>query len=212
MDEYTMRQVINNAGDILDDDYLKAKKAAVSNNSFISKFKIDPADTTLIRGFAPSEVRKPTPYEFVRTYLDMEDTHRYYMLEIKDYMDSIFYIVSREIAATMPKVIKEYALQIAITDKGITFVWPLKTYGVEKGKNRWNCSAWNAAKLARSNWTKVTSNKAAKQWDFFKADDNKYPEPHWPLESYEEMLEKAFADKMINRIDDQVLKDFRGEI
>lgn len=211
MDEYKLKQAVSNAGEILEDEYLKAQKLVVRENSIISEFKVDPKDTTFIRGLAPTTIRTPAPYEFIRTLLNMDDIFRCNLFEDQEGMGSTFYITSPLIASLMPRVIKLYALQIAITNHGDTFIWPLKTHGVEKGNNSWNCSAWNAATIANYKWVKVMSSTLHKQWEILKADDDIYPDPLWPTESYEEILEGAFADKIIKSIDDPVIRKFRGK-
>ncbi len=217
MNNDDINQAVNNAAETLDDSYLKAKRDQISDNSFINKFKVDDSKTKLIRGLCPTEIRRPSSFEYFRTLVDMKSLFNCYMIEYQANDSKFFYMVTQDIAEKIKdelgNVVKKYYLQIAISNFGNTFVWPLKTHGLTGDKdkrNGWNCSALEASKAARKEWVKMLSNNKAQQYYIRKAPTG-YPNPDWPDESYGEILDKVFRDQMINSLDHPILLECIGE-
>jgi hypothetical protein len=74
--------------------------------------------------------------------------------------------------------------------------------------NTWNASALAAAEQAKTKWTQVTSRKEegveAYKVDFAR-DQDAFPQPNWPQQSLDELIEKTFAGRMIDREDHPAL-------
>ena len=66
-----------------------------------------------------------------------------------------------------------------------------------------------AAQNAELEWTRIQSNMNIKAYDIFTAEGN-LKEPEWPELSLDELLNIAFKNKIINRLDHQVLLQLRG--
>ncbi len=120
-------------------------------------------------------------------YLVMPGAVRDWMLEhgIKSYFDGI--------------------LCLAVTRHGEPRVWPLK-----QTDNLWHVTAREIAEMAKKDWVKLISDQTAGYYVAGKASDQS-KQPAWPEESFEEILEKAFAGRIIDTLDHEVIKELRGD-
>lgn len=96
-------------------------------------------------------------------------------------------------------------LCLVVTRHGEPRVWPLK-----QTTNPWHESAWAIAEMAKTGWTKLISDQAAGYYVAGTA-SNQVKSPAWPAESFEEILEKAFAGRIIDSLDHEVIKELRGD-
>ena len=97
-------------------------------------------------------------------------------------------------------------LVLAVTRDNTPFIWPLKM----NCNNPWNASAMRASEQAKSRWIRIFSDPKAGRYTVLEARDRS-PKPVWPKETFQEILEIAFKDKMITEWDHPVLKELRGE-
>ena len=97
---------------------------------------------------------------------------------------------------------------LAIDRQGDPFLWPI-VLPDENRRLNWHLSALEAAQNAELEWTRIQSNMNIKAYDIFTAEGN-LKEPEWPELSLDELLKIAFKNKIINRLDHQVLLQLRG--
>jgi hypothetical protein len=64
--------------------------------------------------------------------------------------------------------------------------------------------------MAKSSWVRIIPNHEAGQYDTAVAVEQQR-EPVWPEESFETILEKAFAGRIIDSLDHEVIKELRGD-
>ena len=67
-----------------------------------------------------------------------------------------------------------------------------------------------AVRLAKDKWVRISWNELTKQHDV--ATCESAAEPEWPDMPFKSLLELAFKDYVIGRLDHPVLKRLRGEI
>src|SRR5690606_29127784 len=96
-------------------------------------------------------------------------------------------------------------LCLAVTRHGGPFVWPLK-----QTSNTWHETARSAAEIAKTDWIKLISDQEAGYYLVGKA-ASQDKEPPWPAESFEDILEKAFAGRIVDSLDHEVIKELRGD-
>lgn len=153
--------------------------------------------------------RKPPPKTFVRVRSGAE-----WRLQTCIYEDG----ESREIYLVAPQLLPELGNDVsmvwlfyAITRQGDPFLWFVKLPGLDGRSNPWNESALEAARLAESNWVRVTSNMSAGMYDTHMA-TGAIPEPVWPDLNLQKVLELAFKGRFVTTLDHPVLKTLRGEV
>lgn len=209
--EMDAREIIERAGEILHGDSLKVRNETIQVNDCISDLMVEDDFELQTKVNVPTQILKPKKYEFFRAYIEMEKASKCYGLEIIDGMSKTYHMVTPNIAQEIQNQVQLFALQVIVTATGKTFLWPLKTYGVEDDKNSWNASAWEGATLAYDDWVKVEANMPQEQYDITIATAD-FPEPLWPKMSYKEMIRKVLDKKMIKSMNHRVLKKLRGEI
>ena len=74
----------------------------------------------------------------------------------------------------------------------------------------WHLSALAAASHAEVQWTRIQANMGLGAYEF-RAAEGITDEPKWPKMLMNEILEIAFKNKIIDRLDHFVLKQLRGE-
>jgi predicted DNA-binding transcriptional regulator AlpA len=102
-------------------------------------------------------------------------------------------------------------LQLAITRKGVLFIWPLTLPSDENPLGRsWHESALKAAEIAKTHWVRITSDRGLNGYRVRKAEGN-LSEPEWPTDkSFSYLLMIAFSDRIIMTEDHPVVRKLRG--
>ena len=91
----------------------------------------------------------------------------------------------------------------------MVFVWPLRLPDAERAL-AWHLSALEAASHAEVQWTRIQANMSLGAYEIRTA-EGITDEPKWPEMSRDEILDIAFKNKIIDRLDHLVLKQLRGE-
>lgn len=154
-------------------------------------------------------VRKPDKQEFVRVRPEIEFKFQTFLLELKD--DRITYLVDRNIWDQLGDLVTPKVLMTAMSRQGVLFLWPIKLPGVDGRSDKWSESALVAAKHAETEWVRVSSNMGLGAYEVFKA-TAELPEPKWPEETLDQIINVAFRDRYISSFDHDVIKKLRGEI
>jgi len=123
---------------------------------------------------------------------------------------STYYLVAPGEARTwmLEEGIKSFfdcILCLAVTRHGEPRVWPLK-----QTDNPWHATAREIAELAKKEWVKLISDQTAGYY-LAGTPSNQLKEPTWPEESFGEILEKAFAGRIIDSLNHEVIKELRGD-
>lgn len=124
------------------------------------------------------------------------------------------YLVYTSIAVELSKYSKVHTkrLFLTITQDGKVSIWPIKIQDDLNPKewvDPWNKSGKTAAETAMKSWVRINANQAKKEYELFKATWDL--EPNWPEDSFEDILEIAFKDRVISSSDHPVVKYFKSE-
>jgi hypothetical protein len=153
-------------------------------------------------------VGKPGPQDFIRVHPSPAYRALVAILELKD--DREVYIVAGSIAEE-PQVKAEcYAATLftCITRTGTLFLWPVRVPASSGKANDWHVSAAMAADHGTRGWIRVKANMSSRSYDIFAA-ETKIPDPEWPAFTFQELINAAFRDRLINHLDHPVLKQLR---
>jgi hypothetical protein len=188
-------------------------QAAAAPNPF------DPARLRLSQDFASHVAvkkvltvvpcRKPSRHEWVRVYPSAE-----WRLETGLFEDKVnreTYLVEPALWGELIGEIHPACLFYAITRQNDVMLWPVKLPGADGKSNTWNDSALAAARLAEKQWTRMSANMAAGQYDTFAA-ASELAEPEWPTLSFQEVLQLAFKSRFIQTLEHPAIKALRGEV
>ena len=151
-------------------------------------------------------IRKPNKTEFIQVHPERELSVA--TLKLKDEFEE--WVIDADIAKHVPEHIVVKTVVHAVNTKGISFLWPLKV-STKDGKtlDHWSETALIASKEARGKWIKVMSDPALGGYRCSMALGD-LPEPKWPAESWEEVMNIAFRERFIDSPDHQVIRRLRG--
>ena len=154
-------------------------------------------------------VRRPAKDEFVRCHPDAAMS-----LAATIYTDrgerDVVYIVAPAMRDALAEDLKPALLQLAISRKGIVFIWPLIIASDENPLGRsWHESQRTAAELAKKDWVRIIADKSLGGYRVRVAEGN-LPEPEWPPETFSELLAIGFKDRIILDEDHPVVRRLRG--
>jgi hypothetical protein len=153
-------------------------------------------------------VRKPNRQDFVRVHRD--PNYRLTpaaIIELKE--DRETYLVTPEIALELPGEFGVATLYTTTNRQGVLHLWPVKLPGPDGKHNEWHRSAAEAAERAMDHWVRTTANMSLGAYEIFEA-IGELPEPEWPEISFQEILQVAFRDRIVDRLDHPLIHRLRG--
>jgi hypothetical protein len=177
----------------------------------LSALKVSPAEVIAAEEVMTTiSVRKPRPNEFVRAQ-DQDLTTLLY--QDKEEGDEYFFIVPH----MRPHFINGIVVKMlvpAVNQLGLPFIWPVPVDDGQSGSRngKWNESHRGAYKQAKVEWTKVVSDRAAKQYRTYRA-SGKLPPPRFCPRPFNEQIALAFSNgRIIDDPEHPVLRAMRGDI
>ena len=98
----------------------------------------------------------------------------------------------------------------AVTKQGTMTLWPIRIPGSDGRIDDWNASALEAAEIAKTRWIRLVSDRELGAYIPREAlvQDG---EPRWPEETFEQIIQIAFRNRVINSVDHPILRRLRGE-
>jgi hypothetical protein len=99
----------------------------------------------------------------------------------------------------------------AINRQGVVFLYPIRLPGPDGKIDDWNRGALEAAQRAMTKYVRVSANMALGAYDLFEA-TAALPERQWPEQSFQELLQVGFKDRLIENLDHPVIRKLRGEV
>jgi hypothetical protein len=121
----------------------------------------------------------------------------------------------REMYLVTPEMLTELAgecvgvtMYTAISSQGVPRLWPVRLPGPDGKDLAWWSTEREAAELAKKQWVRIKANMAlgANEIDV----SAMTAEPRWPAATFQEMIEIAFAGRLIDSVDHVVVKRLRG--
>jgi len=181
----------------------------------LEAIRLSPEDTAEI---ATREIltrvplRRPGRTEFVRCHPDPAMSLAVTIYVDRNEQDDV-YFVAPAMRGVLAEDLRPVLLQLAITRKGVLFIWPLTIPSDTNPLGRsWHESAHKAAQIAKTHWVRISADKGLQGYRVRQA-EGKLSEPEWPTDkSFNELLTIAFADRIIMSEDHPVVRALRGLI
>jgi hypothetical protein len=164
-------------------------------------------------------VIKPHPQHFIRVHPDPAYQHVAAIIELDEERGANYLI-----HPTCLLAVKEYGIPFRfqqlffyVNTQETYFFWPIKMPNSDRD-NRWLDTARETVEKARRKWVWVRSNMKLGGYESQPAIDNdKMPEPEWPQKNgtpltKNELLKKAFRERLIMDIEHPVIRKLRGAI
>lgn len=151
-------------------------------------------------------VRKPLKHDFSRVHPEWHLETA--VLELKEERET--YVVDRSLWGAIPGELVPKVLIPYVNRQKVLALWPIRLPGPDGRLDSWNLSAMEAATIAKSTWVRVVANQSLGAYEVLEA-RGEMPEPEWPEESFEAILNLAFKGRYIQSLDHPVLRNLRGE-
>jgi hypothetical protein len=151
-------------------------------------------------------VRRPHKQWWVRVHPDTGYHFNAGLLEIEG---EETYFVDPSLHSELSDDLVFRTLFLTTNRQHVSFLWPVKLPGPDGRIDDWNKTARTGAELATKKWVKVASNRDAGAYDVYEA-EAELPEPQWPGESFEQLLEVAFRNRIIAGLDHPVVREIQG--
>jgi hypothetical protein len=164
--------------------------------------EVDTLATTKISTEVP--VGKPGPFQFFRTdprpgYADL-----YWTLEFEG---DQYLVINPEARARVQRLLRLKKIFTIVDAFGNTTLWPIGM--PTNGKtNRWHSSAMKAAEIATEQWVRIESNREIGAYETWGpvAGELTPVEPRLPTQSFDELMNIAFAEFIIDDPDHPVIR------
>jgi hypothetical protein len=151
-------------------------------------------------------VRKPQRHEFFRVHPDhvLDST----VFTDKEDRES-FYFVTPTMRGPLVGEARPVLLVPAVTRQNALFIWPVSLPSEDGRRNAWTETAQEAMYLAREHWVRLAADMSWGTYRIYRA-EGQLSDPVWPDKPFEELLEIAFKDRVIDSPDHPVLRRLRG--
>jgi hypothetical protein len=152
-------------------------------------------------------IGKPNWQTYFRVHPDWFGYYPIFAMKQDGKRDDLYMVDTKAVPELAPEVEPRLLVPL-ITRAGSLYIWALRIGTPEKEADLAATSSFSAMKKAKSSWIRL-------RWigREYKCSEpkNKLPEPEWPETTFEEMLNLAFADKVIDKPDHAVVKALNGE-
>jgi hypothetical protein len=169
---------------------------------------IETAGTKKLRTTVP--VRKPGPQDFIRVHPDSAFRYVVALLELKD--DRDVYLLTPAMAEALPGEFFMATLFTVINRQNVISLWPVRLPAKDGKHLTWHRSAAAAAELAMTKWLRVKANMSLGAYEITLA-TTAHDDPAWDADlNFQNLIDVAFRDYFINRIDHPVVQRLRGQV
>lgn len=157
-------------------------------------------------------VRRPRRNEFFRVHADPKFVTDALVLERQDGLDHEIYLVQQDMQDLVARELRRVRLHLAINKQKTPFLWPAKLPREDNDAGRrWAVTALQAAEQAKTLWVKMHGSRDLGGYEIYRAKGD-LGEPQWPDKSFRDLIEIAFRDHLIDRVDHPVIRELAGEI
>ena len=154
-------------------------------------------------------VGKPGKGRFFRSSKADPNSIDVYTFEDKE--EGTFHLVSPEIADVLGSLVRAVTLHLAIDRANNPFLIPVPLPDGNGQRNSWPQSLLGAIEHAREKWVRIESDKSAGVYQVHEA-QGLLEEPKWPDLSLDELINIAFAGRVINDLEHPKVQAALGKI
>ena len=153
-------------------------------------------------------VRRPRPREYFRVHPDPAMSFTTAVVFDRDEMRNDVFFVAANMRDALVGETKPALLVPCITRQDALFVWPLPL-PVDGRQNEWHERARLALERGKTRWTRMAADMTIGTYRLYEPVEAQ-PAPVWPNKSLQEILEVAFAGKVINSMDHPFVRRIQG--
>ena len=120
------------------------------------------------------------------------------------------YILAPELWEEYPDQLRPVLLKLAVNRQGLPFLIPVAVESPDGKQNSWHISLRDAVSRGETTWIRMSANMGNGSYDLCVAQGN-LPDPVWPEQDMQTLVEIAFKHHAITDADHPFLKGLRGE-
>lgn len=152
-------------------------------------------------------VRKPLKTEFFRVRPGEAWRFQTMILELK--AESETFLLSPAVWDAVPELLRPAMLHTAIDRRNNAFLIPVPLPGPDGRRNPWHQSLAEVVAMAETKWVRSVANMAVGGYDMLVA-EAALAEPEWPDAPFQELVQIAFRDRVIDSEAHPVIKQLLG--
>lgn len=154
-------------------------------------------------------IDKPPKAHFFRVRPGEEYSAAFSLLDAGKMGGEGRYAITPQVAGLAADQTRFVQLRQAVTQFGATCLLPVPLPGSDGRTNPWHVSLARAVKLAETRWIRISADMQRGAYTVFEALGH-LGEPQWPTESFDELLELAFRDRIIESEDHPLIQQLLG--
>ena len=191
-------------------DSVNANTSANSFFSDLAALRLSDADAANLSGaselLSHVPVRKPNRHEYFRVHPAPEMS--LVTTVFLDKEENETFLVAPGMRQALVGETRPVLLTTAITTQNVVMIFPVNL-PVDGRAIPWHETARGAAERAKQDWIRMASDKQLGAYRIYKA-EGELSEPVWPAQSFSELLDIAFRDRIIKQMDHPVVRRLRG--
>jgi hypothetical protein len=173
----------------------------------LAALRLDSTDSTLgvVEVLTHVPVRKPSRHEFFRV-------HSEYVLDTTVFTDKEereSYLVAPAMRGALVGEARPVLLIPVISRQRALFIWPVPLPSEDGRRNAWTETAQEAMARAKGHWVRLMPDMGLGAYRIYLA-EGQLSDPVWPDKPFEEILEIAFRNNVIDSPDHPVVRRLRG--
>lgn len=140
-----------------------------------------------------------------------EDEYKFHCLTVDDKDNGETYLASPNMAGHLGSLATPKTIRLAVDNAGTPRLIGEPDLDPTGRRNLWHSSLKHAIALAETEWIRVQANMSAGQYEIT-ASANDLGFPRWPKQSMEELINDAFAGRIIDSPDHPYIRQIQGRI
>jgi hypothetical protein len=152
---------------------------------------------------------KMNKHRFCRVHPGAEFKFRCLLVDDKE--NSETYLAAPNMAGHLGSLATPKTIRVAVDNSGVPKLIAEPDVDPSGRRNLWQSSYKEAIKQAETDWVRVEANMQASQYEITKS-TNDLGDPRWPKRSIDELINDAFAGRIIDSPEHPYIRQIQGRI
>jgi hypothetical protein len=152
---------------------------------------------------------KMNKHRFCRVHPGAEFKFRCLLVDDKE--NSETYLAASNMAGHLGSLATPKTIRVAVDNSGVPKLIAEPDVDPSGRRNLWQSSYKEAIKQAETDWVRVEANMQAGQYEITKS-TNDLGDPRWPKRSIDELINDAFAGRIIDSPEHPYIRQIQGRI
>jgi hypothetical protein len=152
---------------------------------------------------------KMNKHRFCRVHPGAEFKFRCLLVDDKE--NSETYLAAPNMAGHLGSLATPKTIRVAVDNSGVPKLIAEPDVDPSGRRNLWQSSYKEAIKQAETDWVRVEANMQAGQYEITKS-TNDLGDPRWPKRSIDELINDAFAGRIIDSPEHPYIRQIQGRI